>query len=217
MRLGYMNGKRYGRLVVTEGRQLDDRRRAKVECICDCGTRKFVWPGLLRDGQVVSCGCYGREQTRLRKTTHGRSKKPEYRAWIAMKKRCGDPKNKFYHRYGGRGIRVSPEWETSFEVFYAEVGPRPTPRHSLDRIDNDRGYEPGNCRWALQSQQMRNTQRTHRVSAFGKNMCLTDWAHEKNMRYNTLASRLRRGWPIEVALSTGNLGNGGRRTQKAPA
>lgn len=93
-------------------------------------------------------------------TSHGMSRTPEYRAWLNLIQRCENPREKDFHHYGGRGISVWPEWRASFAVFFTAVGRRPSPRHSLDRIDNDRGYEPGNVRWATQSEQMRNTSRT---------------------------------------------------------
>lgn len=87
---------------------------------------------------------------------HGMTGTPEYNAWLKMRKRCGNPKDKAYRNYGARGIHVCPEWQRSFEAFFAHVGPKPSPDLSIDRIDNDRGYEPGNVRWADTSTQNRN-------------------------------------------------------------
>lgn len=97
--------------------------------------------------------------------THGRSRTPEYRAWQDALQRCTNPKNVHFKDYGARGIAVAPEWVSSFEAFFAELGPRP-PGMTLDRIDNNEGYKPGNCRWATPTQQALNT-RTKRNCPFG--------------------------------------------------
>lgn len=153
---------RFGRLkVVGEAEPRGKYRRAR--CVCDCGSERAVHTFSLTSGKTVSCGCYHsdiqREVSRatgLRNRRHGRKETPEYRAWSAMKARCTDPSHPAYHRYGGRGIAVCDEWLTSFEAFFAHLGERPSRTHSLDRIDNDKGYQPGNCRWATRSEQNRN-------------------------------------------------------------
>jgi ribosome-binding protein aMBF1 (putative translation factor) len=95
--------------------------------------------------------------------THGMSASPEYVAWIGMRQRCNDPQHRQYHDYGGRGITVCNRWQNSFLSFYADVGPRPSDKHSLDRIENEGNYEPGNCRWATPAQQAQNTRRSKRT------------------------------------------------------
>lgn len=118
-------------------------------CRCSCGIRCIVNGNNLKRGITQSCGCLKAEGT------HGLSRHPLYRVWADMLQRCRNPKNRWFHRYGGRGITVCDSW-TDFENFYADVGERPFPKASLDRIDNDSGYEPGNVRWATQRQQMQN-------------------------------------------------------------
>lgn len=146
-----LTGKRFHRLVV-----IGYVGKSRWRCRCDCGTIKVVRADCLKDHTTVSCGCYNREVVAKRETTHGMSKSRVYRIWDAMKSRCENPKNSKYRYYGGRGIKVCKRWSRSFEAFYQDMGEPPTPQYSIDRIDNDGDYEPGNCRWATMTEQNRN-------------------------------------------------------------
>lgn len=133
---------------------------------------------------------------------HGMYKSVEYRTYMHMKDRCLNPRCKAYPDYGGRGIMICKQWLESFQSFYADMGPRPSPNHELDRIDNSEGYSPGNCRWAIRAQQLRNTRRTHLITYQGVTMALIDWANILGMSYMTLGARINNyGWTIERALS----------------
>lgn len=133
--------------------------------------------------------------------THGMCTTPEYKNWFAMKARCTDPKHSAYRWYGARGITVCDAWRDSFQAFLSDVGERPTRQHTLDRIDNERGYEPGNVRWATRTEQMRNT-RTNRWLEFnGERLVIQDWARRIGISQATLHQRLQRGWPLEHALA----------------
>jgi hypothetical protein len=110
-------------------------------------------------GLTRSCGCLRREASRGRKIRHGRYRTPEYVSWASAKQRCHNPKYAAFHLYGGRGIRMSDEWRADFAAFLAHIGPRPTKAHSLDRIDTDGNYEPGNVRWATAEEQANNRRR----------------------------------------------------------
>ena len=126
----------------------------------------------------------------------------EYGTWSDMKQRCSNPRHRKYHRYGGRGIVVCERWQC-FKNFFADMGRRPSIRHSLDRIDNNGNYEPGNCRWATTKQQARNTVSNQLVSFQGETLCLAEWAERKGIKPLTLRARIfEYGWTVERAMTT---------------
>jgi hypothetical protein len=125
----------------------------------------------------------------------------EYRHWINMKSRCNNPNTPHYERYGGRGIKVCPEWDASFDRFFADMGPRPNQSWTIDRIDTNGDYTPENCRWATRKMQARNLRNNRVVFARGKEMTLAEAVEEAPVPYNTVLYRLKRGWDIENALS----------------
>lgn len=163
------------------------------DCRCECGKISAVNGTKLRTGKSKCCSS-------CQTTIHGKSHTPEYSAWKNMKKRCQDISHKEYDRYGGRGITVCDEWE-SLEAFLSDVGPRPSPKHSLERIDNCGNYEPSNCRWATAAEQQRNTRRTRLITYRGKTQCIADWSIELGIKRKTIQGRLRRGWTVERALT----------------
>ena len=153
-------GERFGLLLVVEAAGFA-KGRALWRCTCDCGTTDVVSTGnQLQQGKKKSCGCASTAMTAAAKRTHGQAggvKTGAYQRWNGMKARCGNPRHPAWHNYGGRGIGVCDRWRDSFEAFYADVGDPPGPGLSLDRIDNDGNYEPGNVRWATKSQQIKNS------------------------------------------------------------
>lgn len=130
------------------------------------------------------------------------TKRPDgYGSWVAMRMRCHWPKHKNYNQYGGRGIKVCERWRSSLHAFLADMGPRPSPVHSIERIDNDGDYEPGNCRWATQGEQANNRQVSRHVEFNGARKTVAQWAQEYGLGKSTLGRRLNLGWPIELALT----------------
>lgn len=134
--------------------------------VCDCGAEVRIAESRVRNGYTRSCGCLSADVSRVTNRKHGRRNTLEYSSWQSMKARCLDHANKDYPRWGGRGVAVCPEWAASFEAFFDHIGPRPAGT-TLDRIDNDRGYEPGNVRWATNQQQAANRSDTWLVELHG--------------------------------------------------
>jgi len=153
-------GSRYNRLTVIDELPRINRYRRRWLCRCECGKETEVDHYNIGGGEVKSCGCMRDEVSSARAidmAIHNMSRTPEHIAWCAMIARCTNPKLDSWKNYGGRGISVSDEFFGSFLAFYEHIGPRPTPSHSLDRIDNSKGYCRGNVRWATKAQQSRNS------------------------------------------------------------
>lgn len=162
-----ISGQTFGRLTARYPYGINSQRHATWYCVCSCG-REGVFSGpSLRSGNTKSCGCASHELLETRNHKHGQCKRGERASenaiWSAMKQRCSNPNNRDYRLYGGRGISVCDRWLESFDNFMADMGNRPSPAHSIDRIDNDGNYEPSNCRWATKSVQNRNTRRIRPV------------------------------------------------------
>jgi hypothetical protein len=156
MKLIDLTGQSFGRLIVIERAEKAGHDEAHWMCACSCGQTKVILGNSLRRGVTTSCGCRARQVHRARLLKHGGKGTAEYRTWRAMKNRCLNPNSQDYENYGGRGIAICPEWRGDFGAFLAHVGLRPGSGYSIDRIDVNGNYEPGNVRWATASEQRRN-------------------------------------------------------------
>jgi hypothetical protein len=192
-------GDRYGRLEVLEELERHVTPNGTIvrmmRCRCDCGGEVVVGLGRLRNGGTRSCGCLVGQGG----VTHGATGTPEYRTWLGIRARCSDASN---HNYGGRGIRVCARWQESFEAFLEDMGRRPSDEHSIDRIETNGNYEPGNCRWATAQEQSRNMRVNVMVTHNGETLCVAEWAERYGISCSMLNSRLRAGWDFEKAVSS---------------
>lgn len=177
-----------------------------VECRCSCGNIKTILIADLFKQNSRSCGCLQIERAtkamHAKNTKHGESHKTdEYRLWKNIKSRCLNPNVPCYKRYGGRGIGIAKEWEGSFEAFISHIGRRPSKLHTLDRINNAIGYEPGNVRWATQQEQQRNRRDNRFIEHNGERLMVSEWAKKTGVTTSTISRRLKSGWSVEKALS----------------
>lgn len=197
-----LSGRRFGALTAVRYEQ----PKKRWLCRCDCGEERLVVGSNLKQGKSSSCGCQKGNTISAKKTRHGHSRgtrhreSAEYRAWAAISTRCYNPNDPATHNYAGRGITVCDRWRESFEAFLADMGERPGPEYSIDRIDNSRGYEPENCRWATKKQQARNTRHNVMLTVHGETLCMTEWAERSGVSAATIQKRLRLGWSHEDAV-----------------
>lgn len=181
-----LTGRIFGELKVVSRQGTSRYGQAQWLCQCSCGNQITVLGDNLRRGHTRSCGCLKFIVCR----THGKARTSIFGCWDAMIQRCINVSNKHYHNYGGRGITVCDRW-LKFENFYADMGDRPKGM-SLERIDNNKGYSPENCKWATQKEQMRNTRQNRILKYRGREQCLTAWAEELGINPSTLNDRLTR-------------------------
>lgn len=184
----------------------------RMACRCACGTEREVYQSQLKNGTSLSCGCLAREATTIRQKTHGQYGTPEYTTWIQLRARCNNKKSRLYADYGGRGIGVCSRWQDDFESFLMDMGERPGPKHSIDRIDNNKGYWCGhpfcpecgsfgrqpNCWWATKKQQSRNTRATVFIEYGGQRKSVAEWAEVVGVRTGVLVSRIKCRGPMEA-------------------
>lgn len=181
-------GQVYGRLTVIR-RNGTTSHTLHWLCRCECGKETSVGSSNLHNGTTKSCGCYRREFAASLKFSHGKAHTPEYSVWESMIGRCHCPGKSGYCKYGARGIYVCQRWRDSFPDFLADMGPRPSIVHSIERNDNNGPYSPENCRWATSYEQRRNTRRTVLITINGVTKIVSDWAKELKMKPNTIKKR----------------------------
>lgn len=192
---------RFGRLLVVEPAEKIGGHTAWT-CICDCGKRAAVKRGMIQSGLTKSCGCLQAESRMTHGHTKGKSKSSEYHSWSSMRDRCTNPNAASYENYGGRGITVCEEWMSSFDAFMRDMGPKPTIKHSIDRIDNDGGYNKDNCVWSNRKVQASNRRPIKPVTVLGvlypslKAACAAFGTSP-----TSVWDRQKRGVPFEIAVT----------------
>lgn len=201
-RLIDLTGRIFGRLTVLGRGENTPRGQARWECLCTCGEVRQFHGISLRNGETRSCGCLGRERTAIRARTHGMTGSLEYNSWGSMIQRCTNPKNHKFPIYGGRGIMVCGRWLHSFENFLEDMGPRPSPKHSIERLDNDGPYTPKNSKWGTATDQNNNKRNSRRLTFGGETMTIAQWEKCLGFHRDVIWARLKSGWSVEKALST---------------
>lgn len=187
-------GMRYGAWLVVSMAELRGGKRFWL-CRCDCGNEAKVASGNLATGSSSGCSSCKRK-------THNLSKLPEYDIWSGIKSRCYCQTATGFQNYGGRGISMCQRWRESFPAFLEDVGRRPSPKHSLDRIDNNGDYEPGNCEWVSHKHQANNKRTNVRLRLGDQEKTQKQWEEHLGLGHGTLRHRLRSGWTLSQALTT---------------
>lgn len=199
-----LTGQIFGRLTVL-AKAHNKGVRTAWSCQCSCGSYCVVITSYLTSGDTKSCGCLQPELASVRNTKHGATKNGkwtgEYMSWSAMVARCTNPTNKKFHRYGGRGIKVDPDW-LKFENFLRDMGPRPED-HTIERVDTDGDYTKSNCIWLHKSKQALNRSTNRMLSYNGETLPLSEMARRHGLTPFVLSSRINKyGWSLEEALTT---------------
>jgi hypothetical protein len=202
---------KYGRWTVRAPAERSISGYRRWHCRCDCGSESVVLQKTLLSGASRSCGCLSVEKfvarSVARNKKHGESKKtPEYRAWCHLRNRCNNPKSRDYQNYGGRGIAVCERW-SSFENFLADMGRRPSRRHSVERNHVNGDYEPGNCCWATDKQQQNNKRGNIYILIRGERLTLRETCDRFEVEYKLVWGRMRRGWSLVDAMSLPRANN----------
>lgn len=192
-------GKRFGRVIVLGPPRARGSGTQVVECRCDCGDiRDYFISNLRVQAEPMCPPC----RTASRPAKGNSGKHPLFNIWKAMIQRCENPKHTWYKRYGGRGISICKRWREDFEAFAADMGERPSPKHTVDRIDGDKNYEPGNVRWAVPVEQQRNRSDSHRIEWQGRVICGKEAAELAGIELATFYYRMKAGWPMDKIMTT---------------
>lgn len=195
---------KYGRLTIIRPLDVADDKKRRFLCRCECGIQTVVLAENLLSGHTKSCGCLKREIIGAgAHTTHGLSKTRIYRIWKGMRKRCRNPNDSNYPKYGGRGIRVCPEWDSDFLSFYfwaMESGYNDS--LSIDRIDNNKGYSPDNCQWSNETKQANNRRSNRLATIDGETHSIIEWSKIYKISTVTIYKRIRQGMSETEAITT---------------
>ena len=194
-----LTGKQFGKLTVINRAGTDHCKHVIWNCICDCGNKKILRSNNLRSHHQQSCGCETSNILSKLSKKHGHNtdfngKSSTYNSWDNMNQRCRNPKNTNYPRYGAKGITVCERWMgiNGFVNFLSDMGEKPTPKHSIDRIDTNKGYYPENCRWATRKEQHRNKNNNIWYEYNGERLILTDWSKKLKTSSNSLKEHINK-------------------------
>lgn len=192
--------------VIKEGERVYPPNRPRGhrtwECVCECGNTARLVQRNLTARISRSCGCLNSDVTAQRNLTHGLSHVPEYGVWTGIFKRIDNPNSDGYENYGGRKIAICAEWRKSFAQFYADMEPRPTPKHEIERADNNGPYCASNCSWETKTVQAHNKRNNRWITYNGETLCWTDWGKWLGTSAGTIQGRVRMGWTIEQTVTT---------------
>lgn len=199
-----LTGQKFGKLTVIERVINKNKTGSFWKCQCECGNTTIVISTSLKKGLTTSCGCYRREVAKKTFSKHNKKYTRIYSIYKGMKDRCRYKTNDNYDRYGGKGVKVCPEWFDDFINFYNwAMANGYNDELTLDRIDSNGNYEPDNCRWVTYKQQANNTRRNNYITFNGETHTLTEWAEKLGIKRSTLSTRIHRAnWDIEKALTT---------------
>jgi hypothetical protein len=209
-----ISGQRFSRLTVI-ARAPSVKGHTQWLCRCDCGAERSVGSNDLRSGHTRSCGCWSRDEVRVRLTTHGMTGHPAFSKWKGMLSRCSNQNTAGWKNYGGRGIAVCERW-LSFENFWADMGSTWAAGLTIERDDNDKGYSPDNCRWLPKSQQSRNRRSTTFIDSPWGRLTIAEVARKCGVSWFAMRARVQRDWPPE-RMFLGPTGRGGRKRCESPS
>lgn len=200
----YFIGQTIDQFTIQSKQTIDGKTFYNGVCSCGKNIKKMSHQLSCLNVRCVDCGNLASGKKR-RTFTNEHKDSSEYRTWSNMKNRCSNKKYYLYHRYGGRGITVSLEWENSFEQFYSDMGGKPTPQHSIDRINNDLGYSKENCKWSTSIEQSNNRKTNRIIEMDGETKSLAEWCREYNISYSLVQSRMDRfGLRLKEAIVQGD-------------
>lgn len=216
MKKNDLTGQRFGKLTAIRSYYDSSKKVTFWECVCDCGNTTAVRANRLVHHRTNSCGCLRAESNNHKKTTHGMSKTHLYNAWHSMKARCYNKNDVRYARYGGRGINVCDEWKQSFDAFkHWALANGYQEGLTLDRINNDEGYYPNNCRWVCTAVQNNNRGVSINITYDGKTQNLKDWCNELGVPYMRVWQRIKKyGYSFEEAIAEPSHNRSGKRKKE---
>lgn len=199
-----LTGNKFNSLLVLGKGSRSNDNRIRWRCRCDCGNETLVTTSHLKNGNTKSCGCLQKRIVSNMFLKHGHSNDSTYKSWQAMKNRCTNSFTPDYKYYGGRGIKLDNSWY-NFQNFIKDMGEKPTPQHTIERIDNNKGYNKQNCKWATRLEQAQNTSFNRKFIFNGENLTMSEIARRTNIPYDTLRFRInRQNMSIETAISVKN-------------